>query len=435
MAGTTNFLTVWMNGEKVATWSRPNGGHELAYEPQWVASAHGRPLSLSLPFVPTNIPHRGERVRMFFENLLPDRPEVRNRLRNRFGASSAQAFDLLAEIGRDCVGAIQLLRPEDDPPQVQTIEGVPLSQDEISRQLDIAGGLLLPGFDLEDFRISLAGAQEKTAFLWHDGRWQKPLGSTPSTHIFKLPLGRIGGISSLGAGSVENEWLCSRIVRSYGLPVAETQMISFESKKILVVERFDRKLAADGTWWVRLPVEDFCQAKGLPSEKKYESDGGPGIDSILATLAGSEVPAIDRLTFFRAQIVFWLLAATDGHAKNFSIFHGPRGTYRLAPLYDILSMYPWMGKSSNQLPIQKLKMAMAVRDKNAHYHWSSIYRRHWEVVAARNGLGRDFPTMIAELIDRTPEVINTVSAELPADFPSSVAEPILDGLTQASKRF
>jgi serine/threonine-protein kinase HipA len=434
MASSPRFLTVWMNGEHAATWSRPNGGHELTYEPLWVASAQGRPLSLSLPFVPGNIPHRGDKVRMFFENLLPDRPEVRNRLRDRFGASSAQGFELLAEIGRDCVGAIQLLRPEDDPPQVQAIKGVPLSQDEMSRQLDIAGGLNLPGFDRKDFRISLAGAQEKTAFLWHQGQWQKPLGSTPSTHIFKLPLGRIGGLNSLGAGSVENEWLCSRIVQGYGLPIAETQMLAVGSNKVLVVKRFDRRLATDGSWWVRIPVEDFCQANGLPSEKKYESDGGPGIDRILTTLEGSQDPHVDRVTFLKAQIVFWLLAASDGHAKNVSIFLSPKGTYKLTPLYDVLSMYPWIGTAQNQLPLQKLKMAMAVRGKNPHYLWSSIYHRHWESVAVRNGLGKDFTIIISELIDRTPQVIKTVSAELPADFPSSIAESVFQGMTQAIQR-
>ena len=49
-----------------------------------------------------------------------------------------------------------------------------------------------PGGELEDFRISIAGAQEKTAFLRHQGKWCRPIGSTPTTHIFKLPLGLVG---------------------------------------------------------------------------------------------------------------------------------------------------------------------------------------------------------------------------------------------------
>ena len=184
--------------------------------------------------------------------------------------------------------------------------------------------------------------------------------------------------------------------------------------------------------WVRLPVEDFCQAKGLPSERKYESDGGPGIDAILSALEGSEVAETDRMNFFKTQIVFWLLAATDGHAKNFSLFLGPGGSYRLTPLYDILSMFPWVGKTGELLPAQKLKMAMAVRGENAHYRWASIQRRHWELTARKNGLGRSFDTLVTELIERTPDVIRAVSAKLPSDYPGAIANSIFDGISEAA---
>ncbi len=423
-----------MNGERVGTWSVRNGTHELVYDPQWVESPQGRPLSLSLPIVPGNLPHRGDVVRAFFENLLPDRPDIRNRIRDRFRAGSAQAFDLLTEIGRDCVGAVQLLPPEEEPPTVRRIDGVPLTADAIDRHLELAGGLRLPGFDLEDFRISLAGAQEKTAFLWHQDTWQEPIGATPSTHIFKLPLGGIGRMGLFGAGSVENEWLCSKIIAAYGLPVAATRMANFGTMSVLIVDRFDRRLSADRTWWVRLPAEDFCQVKGVPPEKKYEADGGPGIDDVLKVLAGSVHSREDRETFLRAQIIFWLLAAPDGHAKNFSIFLGPRGTYSLAPLYDVLSAHPWLGRGVGLLPVQKLKLAMAVRGRNNHYHWNDIRRRHWREAAGRNGLGDLVETIIPDLIERTPSVVQMVRAELPADFPEHIAESIFTGMEHAAWR-
>ena len=41
----------------------------------------------------------------------------------------------------------------------------------------------------------------------------------------------------------------------------------------------------------------------------------------------------------KAQIVFYLLAATDGHAKNFSITHLPNNKYKLTPLYDALFIH------------------------------------------------------------------------------------------------
>lgn len=266
------------------------------------------------------------------------------------------------------------------------IEGLPLSIDAVARQLEVAGGLRAPGFDLQDFRISLAGAQEKTAFLRHRGAWHKPLGATPSTHIFKLPLGGIAGMGSIGDGSVENEWLCSKIIAAFGLPVAEARIARFGEMPVLIVVRFDRRLSAAGDWWMRLPTEDFCQVKGLPPEKKYEADGGPGIETILKILAGGAHPTDDAVRFLKAQLVFWLLAAPAGHAKNFSIFLGPQGTYHLTPLYDVLSAYPWMGHATGLLPVQKLKMAMAVRGRNPHYHWNSIRRRHWRETSRRVGL-------------------------------------------------
>jgi serine/threonine-protein kinase HipA len=428
--GSADSLVVYMNGARVGTWSVRKGVHELVYDAAWIASPQGRPLSLSLPILPGNLSHRGEVVRTFFENLLPDRPDVRNRLRDRFHAMSAGAFDLLAEIGRDCVGAVQLLPATDDPPDVRKIEGVPLSSDEIARQLEIAGGLRLPGFDLEDFRISLAGAQEKTAFLRHGDTWQKPVGATPSTHIFKLPM---GGTGIVGSGSIENEWLCSRIVAAYDLPIAAAEVARFGTMSVLIVDRFDRQLSADGTWWIRLPTEDFCQVKGLSPERKYEADGGPGIDAILKVLSGSDDPTGDGSRFLKAQIVFWLLAAPDGHAKNFSIFLGPGGRYRLTPLYDVVSVYPWMGHGVDRLPVQKLKMAMAVRGKNTHYHWNTIKRHHWEAVARRNGLGDRVDAIIRSVAERTPYVIQTVRDTLPPDFPGEIAESIFDGMERAAR--
>ena len=108
-------------------------------------------------------------------------------------------------------------------------------------------------------------------------------------------------------------------------------MEAFGGQKALVVERFDRKLASNGNWYIRLPQEDFCQATGTPPDLKYESDGGPGIAGILEVLRGSERAAADRSNFMRTQLLFWVLAAIDGHAKNFSIFLLLGSAYRLTP--------------------------------------------------------------------------------------------------------
>ncbi len=424
-------LSVWMNGELVGQWRLPaSGGQEFAYADSWLASASARPLSLSMPLRPSGEPYRTE-VPIYFENLLPDNPDIRSRMQRRFGAATSDAFDLLVEAGRDCVGAIQLV-PEGEPaPDVQKIEG---------RRLDAAGvevvlagnlGTVWSDEDPDTFRISLAGAQEKTALLWHDNAWHVPHGATPTTHLFKLPIGNAAQGLDIST-SVENEWLCAEIVAAFGIPVAPCRMESFGQYKTLIVERFDRKLADDGRWWLRLPQEDFCQATATPPALKYENDGGPGIRKIMELLLGSNTAEADRRDFIRTQIVFWLLAAIDGHAKNFSIFLLAGSGFRLTPRYDILSAHPFVGHGRGKLAVQKLKMAMAVEGKSRHYHWQSIRYRHWLETAKRCGFAGT-EGVIEELVAITPRVIERVRAKIPANFPESILNSVLEGTRTAAQ--
>lgn len=233
--------------------------------------------------------------------------------------------------------------------------------------------------------------------------------------------------------SVENEWLCSRLVEGFGIPVANCRMETFHSQKALVVERFDRRLSSDGTWYMRLPQEDFCQATATPPALKYENDGGPGMERIMDILRGSDRAEVDRRDFMRTQLVFWLLAAVDGHAKNFSIFLQAGGAYRLAPRYDILSAYPMLGNRRGKLAPQKIRMAMAVRGKNRHYRWQEIVTRHWRDTARKCGFsGMD--TVIDDVIATTPGVVDQAAKHLPRGFPDAIADTIFAGTKSAAKK-
>lgn len=426
-----------MNGEPVALWKHTsNAQQELSYLPSWLDSPSARALSLSLPFTPGNRPHRGNVVRNYFDNLLPDNAEIRQRLALKHHSKTTDSFDLLREIGRDCVGAIQLLPEDSTPAGIHEIRGRPLTDHAIERILKAVTHKPLLGQHLDDadLRISIAGTQEKTALLWHAGKWHLPLDATPSTHIFKLPLGMIGNGEIDFSTSVENEWLCAQIIAAFGLPIAPCEIQRFGKQKVLVVERFDRRLAEDGSWWIRLPQEDFCQALGVSPLQKYEDRGGPGISRILDTLDHSAAREQDRHTFYRSQILFWMLAATDGHAKNFSIFHAAGGSYQLTPLYDVLSAWPVAGRGRGKLATKKLKLAMAVRGANAHYKLDEIQRRHWNEMARRCRLGMNAEGLIDQLIARTPAAIAEVESKLPRGFPEEVARPVLEGLLQASRR-
>ena len=292
-----------MNGMRVGTWSLPTrGSQEFSYSEAWLRSSQFRPLSLSLPAGLGASTLRGTAVESWFDNLLP--------------AASTSAFDLLAAIGRDCAGAVQLLPPEQEPSGIDRIKTRPLSDQEIGQRLRTVTSAPAPGSlsaDADELRLSVAGAQEKTAFLWHNGQWCVPLESTPTTHLFKLPMGIIGEGQIDFSTSVENEWLCSRILHAFGLPVAPSEIASFDGQRCLIVERFDRKLHASGSHWLWLPTEDCCQATAIPATKKYEYNSGPGMVAIAELLAQSSEPS-DLATFFKAQVLFWMLRAIDGHA-------------------------------------------------------------------------------------------------------------------------
>jgi serine/threonine-protein kinase HipA len=432
----TQRLAVWMNGELVGHWDVDSRGrHAFRYAQTWLEGREARPLSLSMPLQPPDVPYTGEVVAAFFDNLLPDNQEIRRRLQSRFGTASTNAFDLLAQVGRDCVGAVQLLLPDAEPRNIKRIESEPLTEADVARLLRATvAGPTLGQRDDDVFRISLAGMQEKTALLWRDGRWHRPLGSTPTTHILKLPLGQVGGLNIDYGASVQNEWLCAQILGAYDLPVAKCKMGVFEDQSVLIVERFDRRLSRTGKWWLRLPQEDMCQATGTSPGQKYEADGGPGVPEIMALLLGAQDPIKDRQTFFKAQILFWLLAAPDGHAKNFSVHIAAGGHYSLTPLYDVISAYPVIGRRANRIAPEKLKMAMAVHGKNRHYRWSAVLRRHWLEAARTCNFADYVEPIIADIVESTPRVISQVAAKIPPGFPEPVAASVFRGLQAGVKR-
>jgi serine/threonine-protein kinase HipA len=425
-----------MNGYRVGSWELTAKGEQLLqYDEAWRQAPRARPLSLSLPLGAEGGVHHGAAVEAYFDNLLPDSRELRERVRSRFGLRTTEAFELLAAIGRDCVGAVQLLPEDAEPPDVRSIRGSALADARIAHILrGLRTGAMLGQRDADEFRISLAGAQEKTALLWHRGRWQRPLGSTPTTHIFKLPIGSAGLEQIDLSTSVENEWLCAQLVAGFGLPVAACAMRDFEEQRVLVVTRFDRQRSPDRSWIMRLPQEDLCQVFGIPAGLKYEADGGPGIARIMHLLLGSQAALEDRRIFFSAQLVFWMLAAIDGHAKNFSVRLEPAGRYRLAPLYDVLSAYPVLGKGRGKIPVQKLRMAMAVAGTKRHYEWQRMQRRHWIATAERCGIGSEADEILEDLVSRADKVVDAAQASLPRAFPAAVAEPILHGVRTAAKR-
>jgi serine/threonine-protein kinase HipA len=415
-------LRVYLNNRLVGhLLKEPGGAISFRYEDRWLGWKNAIPVSLSLPL--REDAYRGATVNAVFENLLPDSESLRRRVAERVGAEGADAYSLLAAIGRDCVGALQFIADEVDE-RGSAIEGEPVDDATIGRLLRSLGQAPLGLNRDDDFRISVAGAQEKTALLWDGKRWYKPLGMTPTTHILKPRIGELPNGVDL-SNSVENEFYCLRLLAAFGLPVNHAAIATFAKTPALVIERFDRRWTRDGRL-LRLPQEDCCQALSVPPSRKYQSNGGPGLVQVLDLLEGSDTPDQDRKTVLKAQILFWLIGATDGHAKNFSIFLGPGGTYRLTPLYDILSAQPSL--DAHEIERKQMKLAMAVGDKN-HYRIDGIKSRHFLETGVASGFSKaTVRTVINEVAGAAEGAIKRLKGELPPRFPRWIHASVSEAL-------
>ncbi|MEJ8572755.1 type II toxin-antitoxin system HipA family toxin [Microbaculum marinum] len=375
----------------------------------------GLPVSLSLPLRET--PYKGAAVAAVFENLLPDSQALRRRVAERVGAQGTDAYSLLAAIGHDCVGALQFVTADDEAPDtIGTIRGEPVDDAEIEGLLRGLEEAPLGLSRDDDFRISIAGAQEKTALLLQEGKWLKPHGTTPTTHILKKQIGRLPNGIDL-SDSVENEYYCLSLLRAFGLPVNAAQIETFGDTKALVIERFDRLRTAGGRL-LRLPQEDCCQALSVPPTLKYQNEGGPGMAAILDLLKGSDEPATDQKTFLKAQLIFWLIGATDGHAKNFSIFLGPGGSFRVTPLYDVLTAQPSL--DTYQISHRQMRLAMSAGSKG-HYRIDEVHPRHFVQTGVSAGMSK---LLVAEVLREVDEQVETALARVEADLPPGFPEQI-----------
>jgi serine/threonine-protein kinase HipA len=436
-------LLTFLNDRLVGRLSKqPSGAIDFAYDAEWLAWEHAMPVSLSLPLREAR--YIGAPVVAVFENLLPDSDPIRRRVAERVGAAGVDAYSLLSAIGRDCVGAMQFV-PDDDRADAAAdgeagavaagISGTVLDDDDIADMLaNLRRAPLGVGADIdEDFRISIAGAQEKTALLRYKDQWLRPHARTPTTHIFKPQIGHIqtaGGTIDL-SDSVDNEYYCLKLMEAFGLTANKVEIAQFGERKVLVIERFDRTWTRDGRL-IRLPQEDCCQALSVPPTQKYQSEGGPGVADIVDLLRGSDEPQEDQLAFFKSQIVFWLIGATDGHAKNFSLFLRPAGRFRLTLFYDVLTAQPSL--DARQIRRNGFKLAMSVGD-SGHYRIHEVTGRHFVETARRARLPRSLvQRAVEEILAAATTAFERVQPELPLNFPGAIHDSVQAAVTVRARQ-
>ena len=416
-------LNVFLNSRLVGQLRRDvSGAISFKYDRSWLEWEFVMPVSLSLPLRAQT--YSGAPVVAVFDNLLPDNDDLRRQIAARTHAEGTDAYSLLGAIGHDCVGALQFLPQNIEPGPAGSVQGDPLSNGEIASIIENLAAAPLGISEDESFRISIAGVQQKTAFLYRDGKWYKPRGTTATTHIFKPSIGTLPNGIDL-TRSVENEYFCLKAIAALGMEAAQPQIMTFGKRTVLVVERFDRRWTADERL-LRLPQEDCCQALSISPTRKYQSHGGPGMVQILQLLRGSDDALADQRAFLKANIIFWLMGATDGHAKNFSLFLRPGGRFRLTPLYDVISAQPSV--DSKHLPWKNFSLAMSFGTK-PHYKMRQISPRHFFQTADKAGIGKEMvSSIIEELHGQAVKAIDRVNADLPQSFPVKIANSISSGI-------
>jgi len=397
--------------------SNKDGALSFAYDPAWLARPDAIVLSTSMPLA--EIQYKQKQIATHLWNLLPENAEVLKRWGTDYKVSPNNAFALISKVGEDAPGAAQFIAEERaqeylgaTEPHIEwiSIEEVEnrvriLKKDQSALRLNKDVG-----------RISLAGAQAKTALYWDGQRWGVPSGRAPNSHILKPQIPNFEGI-------VENEHLCMTIAALAGLPTAESQVLEL-SEPVIVVTRYDRLPAATpGGMMRRVHQEDFCQALSYMPGDKYQENGGPGIKECVNLLRRvSSDPDADVATFIKANILNWYIGGVDAHAKNYSILIGADGN-RLAPLYDVSSQIPYpdqLGKNINRL-------AMKVGD---HYEIPRIGLSEWRAMAKACKLNEDqVVTWLHELGEALPQHVSDASAQaLLEGLDAKIIEPLRESI-------
>ncbi len=361
----TKALSVWWGGNIVGSFQFNRHGEAVfAYSEDWLSSTDPRPVSVSLPL--RSKPFSRRESRPFFEGLLPEE-EQRIAVAKALGISEHNEFGLLEALGGEVAGALTLW-PEGEAPPVPVAPNSPPKVMNDSELIDLLDTLpshpLLAGDSA--LRLSLAGAQSKLPVIATGQGIALPQSGAPTTHILKPASERFPGIT-------ENEAFCMRLAQGIGLNVAPVEIRTIGNRRVLLVERYDRKTVEGQVR--RLHQEDFCQALGLPSSRKYAAEGGPTFGDCFALVRRTATrPAKDVLKLFDAAAFNLIIGNADAHGKNFSLLHR-RSSIELAPLYDLLCTVAYPNISP--------KMAMKIAKRST---LDAIKATDWKVLAVDIGM-------------------------------------------------
>jgi len=328
-------LIVHLHGKRAGVLTDDDQRLVFRYDEAWLTDAGALPLSRQLPLQAE--PFEGQRVNVFFGGLLPEAGS-RDQIARNLGISANNDFAMLERIGGECAGAIALVPEEMEGREPSDRRVRWLSEGEVIEIMDrLPHQPLLAGE--QGLRLSLAGAQVKLPVVIDSTsggatRLALPLGDTASTHIIKPEPPRFPGLA-------ENEAWCMALARRIGLDAAEAWAERIGSVPCLISKRYDRVQGASGDIVRRLHQEDFCQALGYPSSRKYQQEGGPSLRECFQMIREwSTTPVLDIRHMLTAVIFAAVTGNADAHGKNHSFLYA-QNTCRMAPLYDQVCTLAW----------------------------------------------------------------------------------------------
>ncbi len=403
-----------------------SGALSFAYQREY----RGAPLSSAMPL--STRTYRDKTVRPYLWGLLPEDPTTRKNVAVHAGVSANNPFALLRVIGLDCPGAVQFCQQLSDSSREESL--VPISEHEIARRLR-AGREEGCGWIARSEHWSLGGQQSKFALRKRAGEWFSCEGAAATTHIFK------SGVRGLSHQAL-NEYICMRLAAECGIDSARVEYLEFEDEggvePAIVIERYDR--VDNGVTVLRVHQEDLCQALGCLPENKYTMYGGPGVADIVGLLRLTGIEARENAARFLQMLFFnYLIAATDAHAKNYSLMLEADGMHRLAPMYDVASIAPYIADDEWHHDPPKLAMSIGGENRAGCVSTGNINRMVENCGLAGMGITTegcaDLMTIYADMIPGKLEaVFNDLEKTSCAKAAAELKDHMLGPITELCER-
>lgn len=403
-------MTVTINGE-VNGFARQDRDGDIAFNYKEGAS---RALSLSLPITADKKRYNRKACRGYFDGLLPEGAHIREAIARRYGISANNNFSILRAIGDDCAGAVSFHQSDDADFKTNIkptiLAGGAISDDELEKLLsELPSKPLAIGLD-GNVRLSLAGAQDKTALLFIGDKAHKTSHGVPSTHILKP------NIASYQE-TVANEYICLQTAERMGIKVPLIDIKTVGNTPYFIIQRYDRSYSDNKVQ--RVHQEDFCQALKIQCVRKYEKDGGPSFKQCFELLAHCDSPLAAKQELMNRVIFNYLIGNNDAHGKNFSFLYKQAKNIELSPAYDILCTQAYPGIST--------EMAMRIGKQYMH---AQVKLKDWQLFAKDCNIELNLlRTAILSQAEQLPETLQNVIES----FDNSIGQKILDIVHQNIK--